>query len=91
MPDIEAGELCVNRLVAPGRLPKELGNGAELFGFDSLANVEAVDSQLGQLVHDWRRRLIAAFKRHAIEMDVAVNDVDAQLGTKQQMLPHRLV
>ena len=44
----------------------------------AVADVDAVDAEVGQLAQDLRLRLAVLAERHAVEVRRAVDDVDAQ-------------
>src|SRR5258705_8364820 len=92
MPNVVARKLRFYWIVGFAGLPQKRREGAELFGVDSLTNVEAVDPQFRQLANGLcRPSLIVPVERNGIEVDVAANNVDAQLRTELQMLSHDLV
>ena len=74
---------CVRTLF---ELPQEFRHPPQLLAVDALVNVNAVDTEIGQLLNDLRVGLLVATERHAIEKHIAVDHVDSHRRPGAQML-----
>ena len=89
--DATGRELRFDRFVVRALLlPQAFGNGEEFLGLHAFADVDAVDAEADQFVDDRRLTLDVPVERHAVEVDLTVNDVDAHFARFAEVLAERV-
>ncbi len=93
MHDLPARQLRLHRLARRPllQLPQEVRHRLQLRRHDARTDVEAVDAEVGELLDELTARLAVVAERHAVEVGLAVDDVDPQRAPVLEVRLHQAV